>query len=238
MGKFLEKEKKRYISLMKNTNLFSKQAKKGGTYRGKVRLFCLPKADSDQNLFKGIRKEAKNYFSSYDIKWHDAINGNPSNHLCDSQVCCINFLFPFTDKPDNLKALLKPLYPNIKRVLPMEDNYHIAFEWIGLHDYLGEMEARNNKKRNRGANCTSADAAVRFELNDGSIQIVLIEWKYTESYYSTPLKTAKSGTDRTKIYEQFYVSDDCPLEKTIIPSFKDLFYNPFYQLMRQQFLAH
>ena len=238
MGKFLEEEKKRYISLIETTNIFDRQAKNGGIYRGKVRPFCLPREKSDHNIFEMIREKVKEYFKRYDIKWHDAINGNPSNHLCDSQICCINFLFPFTDKPEAIKELLKPLYPNIKKMLPMEDDYYVAFEWIGMHDYLEEMKMRNNKKRNRGANCTSADAAVRFELDDGSIQIVLIEWKYTESYYSTPLKTAKSGRARTKIYEPFYLKDDCPLNKTMIADFKNLFFNPFYQLMRQQFLAH
>jgi hypothetical protein len=32
--------------------------------------------------------------------------------------------------------------------------------------------------------------------------------------------------------------NDCPLKKDLLPSFDSLFYEPFYQLMRQQFLAH
>src|SRR5690606_12946827 len=31
---------------------------------------------------------------------------------------------------------------------------------------------------------------------------------------------------------------DCPINKSRLPSFESLFYEPFYQLMRQQFLAH
>jgi hypothetical protein len=68
-------------------------------------------------------------------------------------------------------------------------------------------------------------------------QIVLIEWKYTESYSPTPLMIAASGTDRRNIYKHLFVSDDCPINKQILPSFDSLFYEPFYQLMRQQFLA-
>jgi len=102
---------------------------------------------------------------------------------------------------------------------------------------LGEKIPRHGK-RTRGANFTSADAAARFERQDGTRQIVLIEWKYTESYSSTPLKIAKSGTDRTVIYAHLYNRDDFPLNKALLPSFEALFYEPFYQLMRQQLLAH
>ena len=77
-----------------------------------------------------------------------------------------------------------------------------------------------------------------FERVDGKRQIVLIEWKYTESYSTASLKVAKSGTDRTVTYEDMFRADDCPLDKSLLPSFESLFYEPFYQFMRQQFLAH
>jgi hypothetical protein len=77
-----------------------------------------------------------------------------------------------------------------------------------------------------------------FERTDGKRQVVLIEWKYTESYGSTPLKKAKSGTDRTAIYRPLFQRDDCPINRDLLPSFDSLFYEPFYQFMRQQFLAH
>ena len=106
-----------------------------------------------------------------------------------------------------------------------------------MENYLGERKPRHGK-RTRGANFTSADAAVMFERTDGQKQIVLIEWKYTESYSRTSLKKAKSGTDRTKIYAHLFEQDDFPLDKTLLSSFDDLFYEPFYQFMRQQLLAH
>ncbi len=77
-----------------------------------------------------------------------------------------------------------------------------------------------------------------FERIDGKRQIVLIEWKYTESYGGASLKIAKSGTDRTGIYRPLFRRDDCPINKELLPNFEALFYEPFYQLMRQQFLAH
>jgi hypothetical protein len=71
-----------------------------------------------------------------------------------------------------------------------------------------------------------------------SRQIVLIEWKYTESYGSTSLRIATSGTDRTSIYRPLFEREDCPLNKELFSDFDALFFEPFYQLMRQQFLAH
>ena len=77
-----------------------------------------------------------------------------------------------------------------------------------------------------------------FKNIDGQKHIVLIEWKYTESDYPTRLKYAASGTDRTKIYEHLYIAEDCPISKDLLPNFDCLFFEPFYQFMRQQFLAH
>ena len=78
-----------------------------------------------------------------------------------------------------------------------------------------------------------------FRRQDGTRQIVLIEWKYTESYSRTWLGIAKkSGTDRREIYRHWYDSPCCPLEKDKAPDFSDLFYEPFYQFLRQQLLAH
>ena len=176
------------------------------------------------------------YFARNQVKWHDGQGGNPSNHLCDSQVCCVNFLFPFYNQPEALAALLGGRF-EIAEMLPIEDGQYVAFEWIGAENYLGEKITRNGK-RTRGANFTSADVAVMFRRPDGRKQIVLIEWKYTESYSSTWLRYARSGTDRTTIYQHLYDAEDCPLDKTKIRSFEHLFYEPFYQFMRQQFLAH
>ncbi|MBE2225356.1 MAG: hypothetical protein IAF02_27720 [Anaerolineae bacterium] len=238
MGKFLETEKSRLSTFKLSSPYFSDAARRDGLYKSKLRPFCVPQICSKENLFPGIRETASAYFLQHEIKWHDAIDKKPSNHLCDSQVCCVNFLYPFVDKPAALIELFRPLYPQIKQVLPMEqDGHFVAFEWIGKENYLGERIPRHGK-RTRGANFTSTDAAVMFERLDGKKQIVLIEWKYTESYSRTSLTIAKSGTDRTAIYAHLYERDDFPLDKKLLPGFDSLFYEPFYQLMRQQLLAH
>jgi hypothetical protein len=153
-----------------------------------------------------------------------------------AQVCCVNFLFPFADQPRALAHVLRRAFPCVREMLPMESGQYVAFEWIGRDNYLGEI-VRGNGKRTRGANVTSADAAVMFLRTDGKRQIVLIEWKYTESYGGNCLTIAKSGTDRTKIYRHLFQRDDCPVDKSLLPDFDALFYEPFYQFFRQQCLA-
>ncbi len=237
MGKFLEDEKRKQAAFKAKSPYFSEPARTEGSYKGHLYPFCLPRECADENLLPKIRQSIMAYFARNEITWHDGQDGKPSNHLCDSQVSCANFLFPFFDKPKALAALLRPIYPDLHEMLPIEDGQYIAFEWVGQQDYLGERKSRNGK-RTRGANYTSADAAVIFKRNGGQKQITLIEWKYTESYFPTCQKYSKSGTNRTKIYEHLYLADDCPLSKELLPHFDDLFYEPFYQLMRQQFLAH
>jgi len=236
MSTFLPSEKPRQTAFKATHPSFSPAARAEGVYKGTARPFCLPLECAAENLYPGIRQPALAYFARNQVKWHDGQGGNPSNHLCDSQVCCVNFLFPFYNQPESLAALLGRRF-EIAEMLPIEDGQFVSFEWIGAENYLQEKITRTGK-RSRGANFTSADAAVMFRRPDGKKQIVLIEWKYTESYSSTWLRYAPSGTDRTTIYHHLWDADDCPLNTGLILSFDDLFYEPFYQFMRQQFLAH
>jgi hypothetical protein len=237
MGQFLEAEKSRQAAFKLSSPHFTEAAQVEGVYKGRPRPFCLPQECAEENLFCDIRAPAPAYFARHEIKWHDGQDAKPSNHLCDSQVCCVNFLFPFADKPEALVELLRSLFPAIRQTLPMDPGQLVSFEWIGERNYL--REKCRTSKRTRGANFTSADAAVMFEHQDGRRQIVLIEWKYTESYGGTWLRFARrSGTDRRQIYAWLYDCEDCFLDKALLPCFCDLFYEPFYQFMRQQFLAH
>jgi hypothetical protein len=237
MGRFLEDEKINQAQFKANSFYFSEEARSEGVYKGKLRTFCVPVEFAEQNLFPEIREIALAHFSEHKIKWHDGQNRKPSNHLCSSQVCCVNFLFPFADKPIALAQVLGSIFPEIEKMLPVESGRYVSFEWIGQENYLGEKTSRNGQ-RTRGANCTSADSIVIFERKDKKRQVVLIEWKYTESYGGTFIKYAASGTDRTGIYRHLFEKADCPINRDILPGFDALFYEPFYQLMRQQFLAN
>jgi hypothetical protein len=238
MGKFLELERVRQARFKAQSSYFSEAARLPGVFRNRPRDFCVPPELAEENLYPGIREQALRHFQQQNIKWHLGQDNKPINHLCSSQVCCVNFLYPFANQPEALAALLRPLFPDIEKMLPIDSPEQlVTFEWIGKENYLGERVPRGGH-RTRGANCTAADAVVMFQRQNSQREIVLIEWKYTESYGSTPYYTSNRGTSRVDIYRPLYQRTDCPLNKGLLPDFRDLFYEPFYQLMRQQFLAH
>ena len=238
VGRYLNSERRRLRRWKETTPYLSEKAREPGMYRGKPREFCLPKMCAEQNLYSGIRLLALGYFAAYEIKWHDGRRCRCSNHLCDSMVSCVNCLFPFAERPDALAALLQPVFPSIARVMPMErSGLWLAIEWIGLENYLGEVK-RGDRDRTRGANFTSLDAAVRFEDTSGRTQIALIEWKYTESYAHSSKAEGKSGARRQAVYRDLVEAADGPVDTGRLPGYLHLFYEPFYQMMRQQLLAH
>lgn len=236
MGKFLESEKPKQVHFKHTSATISEQARAEGLFKGKPRPFCLPPEYAEENLYPPIRQAVMAFFAKHNIGWHQGQNGKPSNHLCSSQVAGVNFLFPFADKPAELANLLKPVFPQIDHMIPVEDGLYVSFEWIGHENYLGERASKNGN-RTRGANFTSADAIVMFEDLDQKRQAVLIEWKYTESYGGNYLGFAKSGTDRRKIYQHLFDDVECIVDVNLLPNMDALFYEPFYQFMRQQFLA-
>lgn len=119
MGAFLESEKGQQAKFKASSPTFSEAARADGLYRTKLRPHCLPREHSAENLFPGIRQNALAYFAAYQIKWHDAIERNPSNHLCSSQICCINSLFPFAHEPRALADMLRPHFPTLQTMFPM-----------------------------------------------------------------------------------------------------------------------
>lgn len=237
MGEFLQKVKVGQIKWLANTATVTPEAKRPGLHSiGKMLPYCIPAEHAAQNLMPAIREKAVEYFRAHGIKWHDHSIAGPSNHLADSQVCCVNFLMALAGSEDLLINLFRRYFPNIIEVLPMDEGELVAFEWIGAKNYLKE-KIRPGEKRVRGSMCTSADAAVMFKTHSGRKIIVLIEWKYSESYKEESYRFARSGTDRMTIYQHLYDKDNFPVDKSKLPAFESLFYEPFYQFMRQQCLA-
>ena len=198
---------------------------------------CLPVADAAYNLLPEARQGALDRFERLRIRWHDGAVAGPSNHLRSSQVQCVNALMPFVNDAEALKALFGAVLP-IGEVLAFGDpdapDDRVVFEWIGLDDHLHEGKG-DGKARTRGANTTSVDAAIRYATPDGEIEIALIEWKYTESYlnpHPTP-NNAANATRRAR-YAPLWGS----VVRTDLLELADLFVEPFYQLLRQQMLAH
>ena len=242
---FKDREKMRLAPLKRR--LFSQEACRSGMYRGARREFCLYEDFSAENVEAGIRDAALAYFEDRGIGWHDSKGNGPSNHLCCSQSCCVNFWFPFIQAPNELGAVLRGLGYDVAEMLPLYGDQplpdgslpFVAFEWIGKRNYLGERRRSKvaaDEDRTRGASFTSLDFCVRFRRSDGRIQLVAGEWKYTERYgKDSDLRYSRAGTDRLCIYREHLERPDCQVAGNV--SFESLFFDPFYQLMRQQLLC-
>jgi hypothetical protein len=115
---------------------------------------------------------------------------------------------------------------------PSGEPWFVGFEWIGRKDYLNE--AGRTGDRTRGANVTSADAFVRFR-HAGRTEGLLIEWKYTERYGS-PIDP-KGNSERERRYSGLAFAPGGPIRSDLGLQLTDFFYEPFYQLLRQQMLA-
>lgn len=249
--KFRTAEKTRQIALKKE--LFSASAQCDGYYNGRTYPFCIGGNVAAENLHYDIREQAVSYFNDRDICWHGGDQTNrplnlPSRHLCCSQCMCVNVLFPFMNNPIALAHTLNDLGYQVNQMLrfaPQEKAFHepgyVAFEWIGLRNYLSERikgRVAKDDERKRGAGFTSADFAVRFKRDDGHIQIVLGEWKYTERYpHAKSIRLSQHGTDRLQIYGPLLGHSNCPIKHAQVGS-DALFFNPFDQMMRLQLLAH
>lgn len=190
--------------------------------------------DKFANLAPVIREEAKAYFGADPkITWH-----THANHALSSQVACINFLMPLATRPALLSKLVgRALDIPPPEMLPAKNRFgtepwFIDFEWPGAANYLDEWRSASP----RGANATNADAVVRFQNAEGEVESLLIEWKYTERYGPQPLKTSGNPT-RLERYRDKAFAPDGPIRNDLGLIVEDFFYEPFYQLFRQQMLA-
>lgn len=192
---------------------------------------CLPPARAAENLLPAVRDEALGYFTAHEIRWQASVEGGPSNHLLSSQVQCVNALAPMVRDPERIVRAFGAVL-DVAEPLEIEPARLVAFEHIGAVDHLGEVP---RGPRRRGAMTTSADAAIRYRTSTGIIEIALIEWKYTEDCRATELEPSRF--DRLSRYRPLVDRDDCPIRFDAIP-YEDVFVEPFYQLFRQQLLAH
>ncbi len=197
--------------------------------------FCLPSEYASLNLLPEAAG-AVPFFADRRIQWHQGIDGGPTNHLLSSQVQCVNALFPMTTDPDLLRRAFGDVLP-IAEVLQIEPGTHLTFEYVGEGDHLNEGPGIS-----RGANRTSADAAIAYRTPEGRVEVAIIEWKYTENYRGRELSADKKGI-REKRYRAFWDDPMGPLlpgdgrEPEGPLPYEDVFVEPFYQLVRQQLLA-
>ncbi len=160
------------------------------------------------------------------FRWPDEGHARPTGHLNSSQVACLNHLEPARVDAAAATQVVRNISPNFTATW-VDDGY-VDYEWIGAASYLGEPGART-----RGANITSLDALMCGEHN-GQRTLLAFEWKYLESYGVGSVATSRRGTDRVLTYRALLEHADCPIS---VRDVTWLFYEPYYQLMRQTLLA-
>jgi hypothetical protein len=193
----------------------------GGVFKGTAYPFVLKNARL--NLWEGIREDAYQYFAENAINWWGGEKGEVTGHLLSSQVACLNHLYPLRQREDMATAILRAIRDDITSAVMMDTGF-VEFEVVGRENYLGE------RSHSRGINATSIDAVMVGRKKSGMNILVMIEWKYTEDYDSTDLYIPA----RANIYDQLLVRKDSPIR---VQKPRDLYYEPFYQLMRQTLLG-
>jgi hypothetical protein len=195
--------------------------------------YCLPAQYAALSLLPEVRDSAVILFAELGIPWHCGIAGGPGNHLLESQVQCANALTQMVNDPERvLRAFADVL--NTAEVLEIEPGRHLTFEYIGDTDLLHEA---THGQRVRGAHCTSVDAAFLQRTTAGVVELILLEWKYTEAYLRRRDPQPNKDITRRGRYADLLAAGDGPLNIELL-DFDDLLDEPFYQLMRQQLLAH
>lgn len=236
---YTEHEKTRAAAWKRSTTALPDEARKPAVYvskdglaTGPARDFCLPAAYAAHNLLEPHRDAALALFAELGIPWHAGVDGGPSNHLASSQVQCVNALMAMVAEPARIVRAFGDLL-GIDEVLQIEPGRFLTFEYIGPTDYFGESPAAD---RIRGARCTSVDAAFLHRGRDGVVELVLLEWKYTESYW---LRSPDRDRDAVRglRYAAAVADPGGPVRGDLL-CFEHLLDEPFYQLVRQQLLAH
>jgi hypothetical protein len=233
-----QQEKSRAAEWKSRSTTIPPEAKSAAPYYGKDGVvgsrsydFCLPAEHAALSLLPEVRDLALELFTELGIPWHAGTPAGPSNHLLSSQVQCANALTQMVRDPGRIIEAFSQL--DIAEVLEIEPGRFLTFEYIGEKDLLNEAVGG---RRTRGAHCTSVDAAFLHRAMDGVIELVLIEWKYIEKYPVRDLLASKTAT-RLKRYGALLADPTGPVRDDVL-SFEHLTDEPFYQLTRQQLLAH
>lgn len=224
--KFRELERERLISIREE--LFKDPG--GGVYRNIQRPFIL--VEPQKNLMSQIKEEAIEYFNKNRIVWWPG-SAEPTGHLLSSQIACVNHLFFLRNDENAALKILKGIDSEFVEVCADFEGGFVGFEVVSKGTYLNEVA--KGKKQTRGANCTSIDAMMCGLKKNGKKVQVLIEWKYTEYYPKNCMATGSSGETRKQRYNSLLLNPESPFIEGLV--LDNLYYEPFYQIMRQTLLA-
>ena len=214
-----------------------------GDDKGRRNGHLLALGHEDENLYPPLRERevAKNFLAARGIKWWKSTRSGdntdtngPTRNLASSQVACVNFLLPLVDTPEALLSILNRIDDDVREVSALEYrsldtgsllSSPVDFEWVGLRSCL------EGGAGTRGANTTSVDALMVGVTENGTRRGYLFEWKYVEEYIGKGyLGEGKSGETRRRRYSERYSSSDSRFSG-LVP-LEELFYEPFYQIMR------
>ena len=217
--------------------------KQMGWWRDDPYPHILPEDSWSLNLWEEISYKAIQYFAQSEIAWH-----TQKNNMLSSQVMLVNIFFPLKQHLDLLKPWLSRYYSDVKNVTDLD------FEYIGPKN-------RNyfNERGGRGQNRTSSDISIVWEDKDKGRNMLLLEYKFTEPnfgecsqennpnrqrcfssrrvVFSPHTQCHKAQVGRT--YWDRVLSEDTPFHrKQLVAAHYCPFRYDFYQLMRNQLLAH
>ena len=218
--KYIDKERQKAVEI--RNRIFKDPG--NGLFFGKEREFVL--SEPDLNLWEGIRQDTKDYFLKNGISWWSG-NDEPTGHLLSSQIACLNHLYPFRQRKDCTDKILHNLTDLIAESVFVDSGF-IEFE------KTGQKPLGKEKSTQRGANSTSIDSFMIGKKENGEKILVLIEWKYTEFYSPNNSLISDTDTRRFDNYKELLENPNCPIKAM---DFKDLFFEPYYQLMRQTLLG-
>jgi len=214
-----------------------------GKWRGRPYPHILPEEKWSLNLWEGVREEAQHYFEQNQIAWH-----RYRHNMLSSQAMCVNIFFPLKQHLDVFKPWLLGKFPDVEKVTSLD------FEYIGPQgkDYF-------NEKGGRGQNRTSSDICITWEDEQRKKNMLLLEFKFTERDFG--VCSRREGQDDNlcrnsekivaspqtqcyraqvgRTYWEYILRNDSPFKlKALTTESYCPFRYDFYQLMRNQLLAH
>jgi hypothetical protein len=154
--------------------------------------------------------------------------------MLSSQVSCINHLFILRKDQKLVTTVLQNIGQKIGKTIieaRIIDDGYIEFEKME-GNYINPLNEGLNRKE--GSKSTSIDAMMIGKKSDGKNILVLIEWKYTEIYENQYCKFVPDYKPHQG-YIEMLQNEDCPIKMQ--DDVMNLFYNPYYQLMRQTLLG-
>ncbi len=186
------------------------------------------RAETDVTVYPPLHERVVAFFRARHIAWWGG--KGPSRNVVSSQLACVNHLEPARlDRPLAL-AVARTLVPGALDVVSVDDGF-LTYEWIGQQNYLGE---RGWAPESRGRNATALDALMVVAMPDARRVLVGIEWMLSEVYpVGLSVATSRKGTSRIETYRPLLDDPDAPIRHD---DHARLFYEPFYQLMRQTLL--